>query len=65
MAMSVGISPEENPNMQNMDNELKQESQPPAQPDLKRPSESRFNDAEYKRWWDQLQAIRFPNIEQG
>jgi hypothetical protein len=51
--------------MQNMDNELKQESQPPDQSDLKQPSESRFNHAEYKRWWDQLQAIRFPKIEKG
>lgn len=51
--------------MQNMGNELKQQGSPPNQSDVKQPLESRFNEAEYKRWWDRLQDIRFPKIEQG
>jgi hypothetical protein len=51
--------------MQNANDEVKQEGQPADQSSLKQPSESRFNDAEYKRWWDRLRAIRFPEIEQG
>jgi len=51
--------------MQNADKEVKQEGQPADQSSLKQPSESRFNEAEYKRWWDHLQAIRFPKIKQG
>jgi hypothetical protein len=51
--------------MQNANEEVKQEGQPADQSSLKQPSESRFNEAEYKRWWDHLQAIRFPKIEQG
>ena len=57
--------PEELEGMETMDNEVKQESQATDQSNQKRPSESRFNEAEYKRWWDQLQAIRFPKMEQG
>jgi hypothetical protein len=51
--------------MPNANEEVKQEGQAADQSSLKQPSESRFNEAEYKRWWDHLQAIRFPKIEQG
>ena len=51
--------------MQNANEEVKQEGQPADQSSQKQLSESRFNDAEYKRWWDQLRAIRFPEIERG
>jgi hypothetical protein len=51
--------------MQNANDEVKQESQAADQSSLKQPSESRFNDAEYKRWWDKLRAIRFPEMERG
>ena len=49
--------------MQNANEEVKQEGQPADQSSLKQPSESRFNDAEYKRWWERLRAIRFPETE--
>ena len=51
--------------MQPADNELKPEGHSADQSKVKQPSESRFNDAEYRRWWDQLRAIRFPKTEQG
>jgi hypothetical protein len=51
--------------MQNVNEEVEQKSQAADQSSLKQPTESRFNDAEYKRWWDQLRAIRFPKVEQG
>ena len=51
--------------MQNANEEVKQEGQPADQSSLKQPSESRFNDAEYKRWWERLRTIRFPETERG
>ena len=46
--------PRETSEMQNMDEELKQESQATDQSHQKQAFESRFNDAEYKRWSDNL-----------
>ena len=40
--------------MQNTDEELKQESQGTDQSHQKQAFESRFNDAEYKRWSESL-----------
>ena len=51
--------------MQNANDEVKQESKRGKESSPKQPAQSRFNEAEYKRWWERLQAIRFPEIEQG
>jgi len=50
----VPSHPRETRHMQNTDEELKQESQGTDQSHQKQAFESRFNDAEYKRWSESL-----------
>jgi len=46
--------------MQNASDEVKQENPRAVESNSKQPSQSRFNEAEYKRWWEGLEAVRFP-----
>ena len=50
--------------MQNANDEMKQEGERTSDSGAKKPSQSRFNEAEYRRWWEGLKAIRFPKVEQ-
>ena len=51
--------------MQNANDEVKQEPERTSESSPKQPSPSRFNEAEYRRWWEGLKNIRFPKIGQA